>query len=429
MAKEISKFVWNRKMSEKSKKIKSQDTDFFRYHSNRMTDRERNAFEKKLQKDPFAAEASEGFSSLDPETSERDLAELEERIRKRSTVSRRRLWYGIAASVTVLIAVSSILLLTKPKDRIEDIAYGAPEKQKEELVIRKEEPVKDMSEIVAGESAERTPVEKKTGANQPLAMAADEIASEKEKRQEPVQKEAIAAKYDSVRPAAVPEVSQVVLAEKRSETRSVLTDRAAMPPSAISGRIISSEDNLPLPGATVTIKGTKQGTVSDADGNFVIEGVVDPNMILVASYLGMDSKEFKPAPGAGNEIELDPSALALNEVVVIGYGVSGKSSGYEEDVTGYSPPAPVTGQREFNRYISENIVRPDTLTSVQKNVVVLAFTVGETGKIDSIEVVRSPGRIFSQEAIRLLKEGPAWKPAIEDGSEKSERVRLRIVFK
>jgi TonB family protein len=60
---------------------------------------------------------------------------------------------------------------------------------------------------------------------------------------------------------------------------------------------------------------------------------------------------------------------------------------------------------------------------------VLSFTVSETGKIDSIEVVRSPGRLFSQEAIRLLKEGPAWKPAFEDGSEKSERVRLRIVFK
>ena len=429
MAKEISKFVWNRKMSEKNKNINSQDSDFFRYHSNLMTDRERNAFEKKLQKDPFAAEASEGFSSLDPETAQRDLAELEERIGKRSSGIRRRLWYGIAASVTVLIAISSILLLTKPKNRIEDIAYSEPENQTEELIIPKEEPIKDMSESESGEIPERGPVEKKPGANQPLAMAADELASEKEKQQETIKKEDIAMTYDSVRPAAVPEVSQAVMAEKRSETRSVLTDRAAMPPSSISGRIISSEDNLPLPGATVTIKGTKQGTVSDADGNFVIEGAVDPNIILVASYLGMDSKEFKPESGTGNEIKLDPSAMALNEVVVIGYGVSGNSSGYEEDVSGYSPPAPVNGHREFNRYISENMVRPDTATASQKNVVVLSFTVSETGLIDTIEVVRSPGRIFSQEAIRLLKEGPAWKPAIEDGSEKSDRVRLRIVFK
>lgn len=429
MAKEISKFVWNRKMSEKNRNINRQDSDFFRYHSNQMTDRERNAFEKKLQNDPFAAEASEGFSSLDPETAERDLAELEERIIKRSSFSRRRLWYGFAASVTILIAISSILLLTKPKDRIEDIAYSAPEKQEEELVIPKEEPVKDMSESASGESAEKITVEKKSGAKQPLAMAVDELITEKDKQQKAITKDDIAITNDSVRPAAVPEVSQAVMAEKRTETLAVLADRAAMPPSSISGRIISSEDNLPLPGATIMIKGTKEGTVSDVDGNFVIKGPGNLNVILVASYLGMDSKEFKPASGAGNEIKLDPSALALNEIVVVGYGVSRKSSVYEEDDSGYSPPAPVTGRKELNKYISENMVRPDTVTSGQKNIVVLAFRVSDDGKVDSITVVRSPGRIFSREAIRLIKEGPAWNPARENGETIPDEVRIRIVFK
>lgn len=429
MAKEISKFVWNRKMSEKNKNINSQDSDFLRYHSNRMTDRERNAFEKKLQKDSFAAEASEGFSSLDPETAARDLAELEERIRKRSSSSRRILWYSIAASVTVLIAISSILLLTKPKDRLEDIAYSAPEKQEEELVITKAEPVMDMSESGSGESAVGAPADKKTGANQPLAMATDELASEKDKQQETVKREDTAKTNDPVRPAEVQEARDAVMAEKRTEAKAVLADRAAKPPSSISGRIISSEDNLPLPGATIMIKGTKEGTVSDENGKFIIEGPGDPNVILVASYLGMDSKEFKPASGAGNEIKLDPSALALNEVVVIGYGVSGKSSGYEDDVSGYSPPVPVTGRREFNNYISENMVRPDTVSSGQRNVVVLAFSVSKEGKIDSITVVRSPGMIFTNEAIRLIKEGPAWNPARENGETIPDEVRIRIVFK
>lgn len=413
MAKEISKFVWNRKMSERNKNINRQDSDFFRYHSNQMTDREKNAFEKKLQKDPFAEEASEGFNSLDPEVAERALAELEERIRRRSSGTRRILWYGIAASVTVLIAISSILLLTKPKERTEEIAYNQSESKTGEITIPKEEPVKEMSEIESGDSAESAPVDKKPGANQPLAMAADETAKT----------------YEPVRPAEVQEAIEAPMAEKRTETKAVLAARAALQPASISGRIISSEDNLPLPGATIMIKGTKEGAVSDENGNFVLEGAGNQNVILVASYLGMDSKEFKPVAGTGNEIKLDPSALALNEVVVVGYGVSGKSSGYEEDVSGYSPPAPVNGNREFNRYISENMVRPDTATASQKNVVVLSFTVSESGKIDSIEVVRSPGRLFSQEAIRLLKEGPAWKPAIEDGSEKSDRVRLRIVFR
>ncbi|HAX93817.1 MAG TPA: hypothetical protein DCY25_07730 [Bacteroidales bacterium] len=430
MAKEISKFVLNRKMSEKNKNINRQDSDFLRYHSNQMTEGERNAFEKKLQKDPFAEEASEGFSSLDTVAAERDLAELEERIRKRSSGSRRRLWYGIAASVTVLIAVSSILLLTRPKDRIEEIAYNQTESKTGEITIPKAEPVKDMSEIQSLESAESAPVNKKPGADQPAAMAAGELASGKNKQEETIKKEDLAKTYDQVRPAEIQEAKDAVMAEKRTETKAVLAGRAALQPASISGRIISSEDNLPLPGASIMIKGTKEGTVSDENGNFVLEGAGNLNAILlVASYLGMDSKEFKPVPGAGNEIKLDPSALALNEVVVIGYGVSGKSSGYEDDVSGYSPPAPVTGQREFNRYISENIVLPDTATASQKNVVVLAFRVSEEGKIDSITVVRSPGMIFTNEAIRLIKEGPAWNPARENGEAIPDEVRIRIVFK
>jgi len=429
MAKEISKFVLNRKMSEKNKNINRQDSDILRYHSNQMTEGERNAFEKKLQKDPFAEEASEGFSSLDAVAAERDLAELEERIRKRSSGSRKRLWYGIAASVTVLIAVSSILLLTRPKDRIEEIAYNQTESKTGEITIPKAEPVKDMSEIQSLESAESAPVDKKPGADQPSAMADGELASGKNKQEETIKKEDLAKTYDQVRPAEVQEVRDAVMAEKRTETKAVLAGRAALQPASISGRIISSEDNLPLPGASIMIKGTKEGTVSDENGNFVIEGAGNLNAILVASYLGMDSKEFKPVPGSGNEIKLDPSALALNEVVVVGYGVSGKSSGYDDEASGYSPPAPVTGRKEFNKYISENLIQPDTVTGSQKNVVVLAFRIREDGKVDSINVVRSPGRIFSDEAIRLIREGPAWKPAMENGMAIPDEVRIRIVFK
>jgi len=43
--------------------------------------------------------------------------------------------------------------------------------------------------------------------------------------------------------------------------------------------------------------------------------------------------------------------------------------------------------------------------------------------------VRSPGRIFSEEAIRLLKEGPEWKPAISNGKTTEDKIRIRIVFK
>jgi protein TonB len=61
--------------------------------------------------------------------------------------------------------------------------------------------------------------------------------------------------------------------------------------------------------------------------------------------------------------------------------------------------------------------------------VILNFLVRADGTIDSIMIIKSPGKKFSDEAVRLLKTGPAWKPAEEDGKPVEDEVRLRLVFK
>jgi len=57
------------------------------------------------------------------------------------------------------------------------------------------------------------------------------------------------------------------------------------------------------------------------------------------------------------------------------------------------------------------------------------FKVDAEGKIDSIKIIRSPGKNFSDEAIRLIKEGPAWKPAEENGKRIDDGIKIKIVFK
>ena len=49
----------------------------------KMTGRERNAFERELQKDPFAEEASEGFASVTPEEVSEDIADLQKQLKRR----------------------------------------------------------------------------------------------------------------------------------------------------------------------------------------------------------------------------------------------------------------------------------------------------------------------------------------------------------
>ena len=60
----------------------------------------------------------------------------------------------------------------------------------------------------------------------------------------------------------------------------------------ISGVVISKTDNNPIPGVIIIEKETKNGTQSDLDGRFEIQ-VSDPNAILVFSYVGMVTKEYK----------------------------------------------------------------------------------------------------------------------------------------
>lgn len=88
--------------------------------------------------------------------------------------------------------------------------------------------------------------------------------------------------------------------------------------------VVLDERNEALIGASVLIKGASQGTITDIDGNFSIE-VNGNNVVLVVSYIGYDSKEVSLGSQNSVKIQLQPSALALEEVLVVGYGSQKKS--------------------------------------------------------------------------------------------------------
>jgi TonB family protein len=135
----------------------------------------------------------------------------------------------------------------------------------------------------------------------------------------------------------------------------------------------------------------------------------------------METREKK-----GEMIAEDSMISGLDEVVVVGYGNEQKA---EDAFAGYSSPVPVGGKPAFESYISSNIRNPSSLAEGERAVVIVSIMVKNTGAIDSIKVVRSPGKEFSDEAIRLIKEGPAWNPATENGEKTDDEVRIRIVFK
>ena len=84
----------------------------------------------------------------------------------------------------------------------------------------------------------------------------------------------------------------------------------------------------PVIGANVVVKGTTNGTITDFDGNYSLEGV-SANDILVVSYIGYLSQEIPVENQSSIKVTLKEDTQTLDEVVVVGYGTMRKS-----DVTG-----------------------------------------------------------------------------------------------
>ena len=62
------------------------------------------------------------------------------------------------------------------------------------------------------------------------------------------------------------------------------------------GKIISSEDNLPVAGVSIVVKGEKTGVMTDSGGSFSIDLPDSNKHTLVASFIGMETKEFESKP-------------------------------------------------------------------------------------------------------------------------------------
>tara|TARA_R110000868_G_scaffold98706_6_gene271846 strand:- start:13962 stop:17036 length:3075 start_codon:yes stop_codon:yes gene_type:complete len=82
---------------------------------------------------------------------------------------------------------------------------------------------------------------------------------------------------------------------------------------------VTDIDGVPLPGASVVEKNTKNGVVTDFDGNFSIT-VANQNAILVISYIGLKTTEITVGSKTSITVQLEEDTQKLNEVVLIGYG-------------------------------------------------------------------------------------------------------------
>ena len=96
----------------------------------------------------------------------------------------------------------------------------------------------------------------------------------------------------------------------------------------ITGKVTSSEDGSPIPGVSISVKGTSKGTTSVADGSYRIS--VGNGTTLIFSSVGFTSQTVAVGSQSMIDVKLVPSTSTLSEVVVTALGVSRdkKSLGY-----------------------------------------------------------------------------------------------------
>src|SRR5687768_8934598 len=88
----------------------------------------------------------------------------------------------------------------------------------------------------------------------------------------------------------------------------------------VSGQVIKAETAEPVPGVTVTVKGSKRGTATNAEGRYTLSVPSSGIVTLVFSSVGFATQELRLGSGSTLDVTMtEAAASTLNDVVVIGY--------------------------------------------------------------------------------------------------------------
>lgn len=163
----------------------------------------------------------------------------------------------------------------------------------------------------------------------------------------------------------------------------------------VSGVVISGEDNLPLPGVSILIKGTTSGTVTDVDGRFSLS-VPNDDAVLVLSFIGFEPMEVLVGARTSLDLKLLPDTKSLEEVIVVGYGEQKK-----ETITG--SVATVKG-KELTRSPAMNV--SNSIAGRMAGVVAVNRS-GEPGNDGSGIRIRGSNTLGNNEALIVIDGIPA----------------------
>ena len=351
--------------------------------------KEAHRLEKESMKDPFLADAIDGYNQVEGNHEQR-IEQLRIQISARSTKKRNTyaIIWSVAACLVIGFGISSYFLFQK--ETPEPVIPIIPQKEIALVPTKTKTDSTPISPVSTKQADKKDIIAKsRTTISKPPSAPITTMPMEEETSGQMV--------------AATDE--EVIMTTGASDPESVkkmrIAKMAVIPTNDIIKGKVTDQKGEPLIGASVMYKGTNIGTVTDVNGEFSLLKKAE-NKQLTAQYIGYDPVEVPVDTSRTMLIAMNEDQKGLSEVVVVGHGVNKKAN---KDNT----PQPVDGKRKYLKYLKKNLVRPTDETCAQvKGKVVLTFLVNRDGRPFHIKVKKSLCESSDKEAIRLVQEGPDW---------------------
>lgn len=179
------------------------------------------------------------------------------------------------------------------------------------------------------------------------------------------------------------------------------------------------DDSGIIMGATVVIKGTNLGTISDSNGEFTIEASTDDTLSI--GFPSFQSREI-----AVKDIQ-DGMKIKLKNLP--SEEVKGKTEGEIFTVVEEMPSFP-GGLQELMKFISKEVKYP--AEAQEKGIqgrVILSMVIDKEGNVNDIKVLRGVDPLLDNEAIRVIKSMPKWTPGKQKGKAVNVKYTIPVSFK
>lgn len=221
--------------------------------------------------------------------------------------------------------------------------------------------------------------------------------------------------------AAAPEPIAAKAKMARMASAAPAAPSASEATRTIQGRVTDAI-GVPLPGATVLVPGTQLGASTDADGEFQLNVPAATEQLTISSIgFKAQTRALRPTDST-LALALAPDSRQLSEVVV---------------VRREAPPmlpsisaTPAGGYGKLRQYLADSLDYPEkALTDRREGTVRVQFVVETNGKLSDFKVVKSVSPECDEEALRLLKEGPSWFPAVQNNRRVARKVVVGVPFK